>query len=411
VVDLVPGINLIVGTSDVGKSAFMRAMNLVMHNEIPNREFVTFGEQDATVVLEFSDGTIVERVKGKTKNAYYATLPDGTVIEKEKLGNNSAVPEEIYKALGSPPVDKKHGPLAYADQHSPLFLVSLTPTELPRSISELTGLDDYETASMELSKNARRFDRKIKEGKERIVTTEAELEKYQSLDSELELYEAIQSLVESAESLRVETENAENTLREYNSVLEQGRQILSEINDVSKIIVLQQDYEKVQELEEEIENISSTMSDYNSVIQQINQLDIDIYAASEILVLQPDYERFNTLESEIESLNDMVSDYVSINEQIENLQSDITKTNLVLDEDFVKSIEHCNKLYEFIKSASETMDEYNQIIADGTQTKSEIDETQKLIEELEMNKEKMIEEFANAGLLCPECKQPVGANS
>lgn len=359
-VHLVPGINLIVGTSDIGKSAFMRALNLAMHNEVPNREFVTYGEKDATVILEFSDGTIVERVKGATKNAYYATLPDGTKIEKEKLGNTTAIPEDIYKALGSPPIDKKHGPLAYADQHSPLFLVSLTPTELPRCISELTGLDDYETAALDLAKNARRFDRKVKEAKDRVTSIEAELEQYQGLDVELQSYDEIAAILDKAEEARGIAEDAENRLQEYNLVMEQGRQILADINEAKQILVIKTDYEKAVGLRDEVEQILEVLDEYNEIEEQIAQMEIDIASAGKLL------------EPEIQEMIDKARDAES-----------------------------------FVIKANKILDEHGEIISDGSRTKTELAEAEAELERLTQERERMIKEFTAAGMLCPECKQPI----
>ena len=359
-VHLVPGINLIVGTSDIGKSAFMRALNLVMHNEVPNREFVTYGEKDATVILEFSDGTIVERVKGSTKNAYYATLPDGTRIEKEKLGGGNAIPEEIYKALGSPPIDKKHGPLAYADQHSPLFLVSLTPTELPRCISELTGLDDYESAALDLAKNARRFDRKVKDGKERITSIEAELEQYQGLDIEIQSYDEISKILDKAEEARLIAEDAENRLQEYNLIVEQGRQIIAEINEAKKVLVIKPDYETAVALKNEIVNILEVLSEYNEIDEQVAQIELEISNASKML------------DSELQAL-----------------------------------IDKARSAESFLAKANNVLNEYNDILAEGSKTKAAIQVAESELGNLISERERMIEEFTAAGLLCPECKQPI----
>lgn len=355
-----PGINLIVGTSDIGKSAFMRALNLAMHNEIPNREFVTYGEKDATVILEFSDGTVVERVKGSTKNAYYATLPDGTKIEKEKLGNTATIPEEIYKALGSPPIDKKHGPLAYADQHSPLFLVSLTPTELPRCISELTGLDDYETAALDLAKNARRFDRKVKEVKERITSIEAELEQYQGLDAEIQAYDEMAKIIEEAEAARIEAEDAEGRLQEYNLILEQGRQIIADINEAKKV-----------------------------------------------LVVEPEFNEAKALEVEIDNMLDALAEYDDVNTKIEQLVDEISSTGKILESDLQTLIDEAEEIETFLTTANRVLNEYNDILSDGSKTKTEIAEAERSLAALISEQERMIEEFTVAGLLCPECKQPI----
>ena len=363
-VNLKPGINLIVGTSDVGKSAFMRALNLVMHNEVPNREFVTYGEKDATVILEFSDGTIVERVKGANKNAYYATLPDGTTIEKEKLGNTSSIPEEIYKALGSPPVDKRYGNLAYAEQLSPLFLVSLSTTELPRCISELTGLDDYENAAMSLAKSARQFDRKIKETKSRITGFEASMSQYQGLDNELSAYETLIELIEQAESIHNQIEDSENLIAEYKSIIEQGRQIIAEMSQHKSMLNIQDDVKKAQTLESNIDNIVEITSDYHRICNQIDSLD-------------------NELES----------------------------AKMMLNTSMIQNLNKCSELEKTIKLGFECLNEYNQVLKNGKETSQEIQMATDELNEQKQKQENMINSFTEQGLICPECKQPMAVTS
>ena len=155
-IDFTDGINLIVGSSDAGKSAILRAINFVFHNQPRNKAFVRMGSDETRVSIWFSDGTEVQRIKGE-RNCIIITVPGEDPQIFEKIGHE--LPPEAIKALGAPPIDDKHGPLSFSEQMSPYFLVSLSPTDLPRSISELTGISHFEEAAQSLGKEARQADR------------------------------------------------------------------------------------------------------------------------------------------------------------------------------------------------------------------------------------------------------------
>jgi DNA repair exonuclease SbcCD ATPase subunit len=182
------GVNLITGSSDSGKSAVLRAINLVLHNQPRGKTFVRKGATEARVTITFSDDTSVTRIKGE-RNAYVVRYPNGYEKVFDKIGSD--VPEEVRAALGSPPEDDPHGPLSYCDQRGRLFLTSLSAVELPRSLSMLTRIDDFEEAAQALGKIARQADRQARDSEHRIAQHDSELESYGGLDASLLLLEEI----------------------------------------------------------------------------------------------------------------------------------------------------------------------------------------------------------------------------
>lgn len=55
IINFKPGMNLLVGSSDSGKSAILRALNFIFHN-IPNKgkDFVRFGSTECTITVWFN---------------------------------------------------------------------------------------------------------------------------------------------------------------------------------------------------------------------------------------------------------------------------------------------------------------------------------------------------------------------
>jgi exonuclease SbcC len=351
-----PGINLIVGSSDVGKSALLRAINLAMHNEVPNREFVTFGAKNATVCLEFTDGTVVERVKGDDKNSYYLTLPDGETKQFDRVGTE--VPEEVQRALGFPPSDKFHGPLAYADQHSKLFLVNLTPTELPRAISQLTGLDDFEEGAKALAKSARQFDRKIKDSAERVARMDEELTKYDGLDAQLRRLERYEQEMEALEELASSFEDAEELVKQYAEVMREGKAAKAALDAARGLAAMGDELETLQALVDSLDEAADAVEQYQDVLAQEKTAKDALAAAGAIATPEAAAE-----------------------------------------------LEELGKLMEDLEKMQEHLDEYGEVMSQGREAKRSLDaakETLAVAEREEADFRAMLEE---KGVLCKECGQ------
>ena len=217
-----PGLNLIVGSSDHGKSAALRSLNLLLHNLPKGKSFIHLGQDEARVYAEFSDGMIVERIKGSSRNCVLITEGDGTVHDPyEKFGDK--YPDAVVQALGNPPADSKHGPISYADQMAPLFLVSLTETELPRIISELTGIDDFEEAAKSLAAEGKVAAKSVKTAEAQIERSENQLRQFTGLDERLKRYESLREKGRELQLIAQRYERGQALMTRYWDVMDQGK--------------------------------------------------------------------------------------------------------------------------------------------------------------------------------------------
>jgi exonuclease SbcC len=90
-VDFSPGVTCLVGKTDAGKSAVLRALRFVCLNQPQGVEFIKRGKRECSVTLEF-DGRVLKRVRGKSTNYYEL---DGKKFQAFGAG----VPPEIAEAL------------------------------------------------------------------------------------------------------------------------------------------------------------------------------------------------------------------------------------------------------------------------------------------------------------------------
>ena len=145
VFDLVPGgVNAIIGLSRAGKSAVLRALDLLFNNKFPKVRggkedgdiFSSWWGGDTFVGIEFDDGVSVARIKGKNVNKYTLQIPGQPL--QEFTGFNQSVPDAITVALMIHDVNMRF-------QHQGAFLLSKTPGEISRYLNQVAQIDVIDT--------------------------------------------------------------------------------------------------------------------------------------------------------------------------------------------------------------------------------------------------------------------------
>jgi len=262
--DLSPGINLIVGSSEAGKSAILRAINFALHNEPRGDDFVRQERDETRVHLWWNDGCYLCRIKGENRNAVLIKDKDGYESGFERIGNS--LPPEALAVLGNPPTDDESGPISYADQHQPLFLVTLSASELPKTISRLTGIDDFEDAAELLNKKANSANRQIKDSTKRIESFNEQLKKYNNLDNNLSHLEKMEKISMTIDEISTNVSNANHLKQNFDDLMNMGRRTNAALKDAEKIAILS---EKLSPVKDEIKKLTTSRqlaNDYATLV-------------------------------------------------------------------------------------------------------------------------------------------------
>ena len=127
---LSPGVTAIIGASDTGKSAIVRAMRwLVEHKPITGLQ--THGTEDTRVGIKTAAGTVI-RFKDKKEYGY-------SVNGKKFLATASVQPVGVKQILGMEPIN-------FQGQHDPVFLLSLTPGQMAKELNRIVNLGAIDVA-------------------------------------------------------------------------------------------------------------------------------------------------------------------------------------------------------------------------------------------------------------------------
>jgi DNA repair protein SbcC/Rad50 len=179
---------VVTGPSDSGKSAVFRALGLVASNA-RGTSYISTGAKSCAVMLTADDGMGVVIVRGgRGQDAYVLDLY-GEQRKYTKLGGG--VPEAVSTALAL-------GPLNFARQIDPPFLLTGTGTEVARTLGELTNVTLVFSAAAEASRRRKETTRDLKSAESRHAALLAEVQQFRGLRERRAAIDAAEEALRSA---------------------------------------------------------------------------------------------------------------------------------------------------------------------------------------------------------------------
>jgi exonuclease SbcC len=228
-IDLAPGVTVITGPNNVGKSALVEGVRSLVHNPSPKHS-IRHGAKKAVVRLELDSGEIIEWVRSD-KTAFYRLLRPATngqeegpdVEEYRKIGQS--VPENIMALLRLGLVETESGEIDIhiGNQRNPIFLLN-SPGSVAASFFAASTEAEYLLRMRQALKSRVDFAKATsKTLASECIIAEQELLRYQPLDllepdigKAEEAYELIcqnqKSIPEFAQLIRILAEREQHFL-------------------------------------------------------------------------------------------------------------------------------------------------------------------------------------------------------
>lgn len=184
-----PGLTVITGPSDAGKTAIIRALRWFAFNEPTGEAFLhTIRNPDGTVkeavdqarvTVTFEDGTTITKTRRKGKTTYtHSAYP--SVWEKAE------VPPEVKETLGL--VKQAYGDfetcLNFAFQLDPPFMLSETASVGAKVLGKLAGTEVVDKAISEVNKKTHHTRNEISYAEKQIGEIDVSLTEYFDLDTQ-----------------------------------------------------------------------------------------------------------------------------------------------------------------------------------------------------------------------------------
>jgi exonuclease SbcC len=207
-----PGVNVIVGPTDSGKTAVFRALQWLFTNRPGGDHFRTRGGGDTEVHVNFEDGA-VSRIRNKKFNGYV-------------MGGNESIglPDDILEFFNMSPINFQN----QLDSH---FMLSLSPGQRGAMINEIANLNIIDSAVSRIKSIKSQEERDLRQIEGQISAAEAELDQYYYLDEMDEELTYVEEQAHHVEKLQTDVKK----LKQFSAAIVHDSALLK---DCEKILEL-----------------------------------------------------------------------------------------------------------------------------------------------------------------------------
>ena len=363
-VKFINGTNALIGVTNSGKTAIIRAIIWCLINRPHGDHFITVDEKEAMVRISLSNGKEIERRKSASTNTY--RLFNGGELVNEFTGFGRNVPDEIIEAHGIRPLAGDTY-FQFGTQLESAFMLSLPPSkraavlgnmdELYRIDTALAGINKEISDKEKLRKEMQRSKKEIKRSADQLAM------KTEKARTQIEALKALKKGFEHKYNMHTYVSGQVERLKEVNELL---RKLNTELDTSNRV------------LENWPEGVEGRIEKAQSITKQVSRLK-EIQQSLQSIKFMKD-ERLQELELLKNTVEEKVGNYKFVHQallslkentdsiaqikssfsdraaglDVSQLENDIGKFKLIHD--------HVNKLQKInqdIKGAEDTVEDAN----------------------------------------------------
>lgn len=293
-----PGVNVIQGTSNSGKSSIIRALRWLILNQPRGDSFkrhdIKKTEDVAATIVKY-DGTVVSRCRNSKVNEYFLedTEKDSDLVF-EALRSN--VPEEISTALNLTALNIQ-------SQFTPHFLLADTPGEVARTLNQYTGLEVIDRVLKAATGNL------LKIGNT-ITTVTEQIEKQEQIVSDLKYVDALS--VEK-EKLKTAADRMDSITITTSKLLLQLAMLMTDENQIEKL-------KKITVNKNLITKAESLLDRHYQVINKRTALDNACATVVNLTEIMEKYKKQTKCKHEVGHASEMLEDLSNVKDELKEMR-------------------------------------------------------------------------------------------
>lgn len=321
IIEFHPKFNVIIGTSDKGKSSIIRAIKWAIENQ-PNSDWLSsFADKGkaCSSAIEFQEETYVLRRKKGVKNTY--SYADEVGEEHDPEAFRKDVPDEI-RAITR--MDKRN----IKSQHDPYFMFQDSSGAVARSLNKAVGNDDINIffkrvdSIIDSSKReSNRLEGEIKQNQEQVDSLS-----YVKKASETIIF--IDKLLSNRKAATKERESIQQTI----DAIEKAKNEKARHKEFLKI---EPQYDKIKSLLVKINDIKKEKKGLTDLVETLeSDIEFKKEAADYLLVATEPYQKLRTLLIEIKEarqerleITDIVNDINERKTYSQTVKKELIKLN------------------------------------------------------------------------------------
>ncbi len=367
---------VLVGKTNRGKSAILRALRTVLLNEW-NSGFVKVGEKETKVEFEICEktdylnsilpGLEIEKVKvTKPSNEYEISLSTGETHKFPKVGKNTPEGMECLNLSGITTEREDVFNLNFQSQLEPLFLITSTEVELTSFVNKVFDISRFEKALRDMKTDDIKIARNLEENDKRGQLLSVEKENTETRKKILQdSYETLEIRIKATEQVDSYLREIKEIISVYTS-LQEG---LQKLEKEREILNLQKQYLSVISLWLEqgtqLKEINLSRAEIQNTEKEIKTLTENLKPLS---LLQQKYTELSGICENITELNSLQKerDALQTNQQIHLfLQNLLQKEDILLAG--ISLLQDCKKEMREISEGGLDVKKQQKLLVDNKQ--------------------------------------------
>lgn len=422
-VTLDPHLNVIIGASDKGKSAILRAIRWCLYNLPRGADFARWGAKKQTdtyivngqptkveytvkVTLTFSDGTRLTRGRTNDSSGYYVIETPGQdpVIFKGFAHNP---PPDILNATQMPMIPLSKGvekSLNFQTQHEGAFMLSDDPGTRAAAIGRLTGVQVVDAAIRDVAKDITNAQREMKSKERERERLANELQKFADLEQE-------ERLIQAAEVALYEAGKLDEAISFLTSAEADLKQVAQERAQVEVDLQIFERRLQAEPALREAEQIMDDLADLQEAIDTLARARTQQAEMERAISAAETAARAEVMLREAQQLQEEIADLRELSDKLGQIQAERTRCQGALQ----RGIQGV-KAENVLRTAGQILDELvelDSLTQELNILRKRMANGRTVIEARDRALRERLEEYAQAlreAGTCPTCATPVSSD-
>lgn len=282
------GVNVIIGSSDSGKTAILRAIKWVVTNRPSGDEFRSKwgGETEVTIAIGEPDkivmgDKVIARLKTDKENAY-------RIDDKELKAFGQDVPEEIQIALNLNEVNIQ-------EQLDSPFLLSSSPGEVAQHFNKIANLEQIDLSLKKVQGFIKQIETDIKATQNNIHFCSGELKLQPDFHS-------LEKRIVALEELEKEILTKSTQCRTLESLLEEIVSAKEDLESIAGLLAIETEVKTILTLFEKQEQLMINQRKIATVLANIETLEENLAKLEKLLLTENTVNRITNKYNELDQL-------------------------------------------------------------------------------------------------------------
>jgi len=286
-----PGVNTIVGPTNIGKSSVFRAVRwLVEHRPISG--LPTFGTDDTQVRISTELGMVV---RFKNEEGYGYKIDDQPVF----LACGTNQPSEVQQVLGLAEINLQ-------GQHDPPFLLTLTPGQMAKELNRIVDLSVIDKTMSATTAAVTAAKSQVSAMEEIVKAGEAEVAKLAWLPAAEQEFEKIQILDQKLQAAKLKQVLLESLTYEVSQNTTATLALESYLAELVELVELMQALDSARSREWQIAQTMGNLRDVLSTVSVVNS------AGKALKALSVDSDALQAVQASFTRLDAVVQSYARL---------------------------------------------------------------------------------------------------